>query len=512
MATKKDRAKEMRFGYVRKITQPKGGLKMCTNAVVKRSSCWMTMMEVFLFLSFTTAVLMLVPISVNAQSVEAVDKKVESAVLAEKWEKVANLLGSVEVTTASPVLRLIKGHACLALNRNNESLCLFLSVLQGDSLQDLGNLEKWQGWTQEFAGRNSNNAMGYYFRGDALARRQQWDEALNSFNKALEIDPSNAMILNARGVTYMAKGELALARTDFDSVIKAEPNYADAHANLGFRLIRKKDAAEGAIEAFNNALKYSPDFALAYHGRGCVRFILNQTEAQADFDSALEKAPCAKLSFGANLFRIEAYMNGMNEDEMLAEVTSENPGMPLSLHYGESVGALNTALSTQRQSDINKFCNIANTLPANEVNKLYTDHLVPYFDSHPGSCEHTLEQFTTVNTWNKGGANVGIGAIGGAMDALKYGAIAGVTLGTGGNIWAGMGTAGVTGAAAEITKGNLNTWKNNNLAFSETMCNSLSNYRQMNNVGGVDIDFSGTIRDEGKWPFEAFFGLGYQVK
>ena len=76
---------------------------------------------VFVILLLLVSVIVLKPLTVNAQPAQIVDKKVEDAILVEDWKKVADKLGAVDPETPSPILRLIKGHACLALNRNNES-------------------------------------------------------------------------------------------------------------------------------------------------------------------------------------------------------------------------------------------------------------------------------------------------------------------------------------------------------------------------------------------------------
>ena len=87
------------------------------------------------------------------------DLNVEQALLAEDWIKVAELLREVDTTSASPVLRLIKGHACLALNRNNASLELFASMLKDTDSQ------AWQVWTDEFASRHSQHAIASNYEG-----------------------------------------------------------------------------------------------------------------------------------------------------------------------------------------------------------------------------------------------------------------------------------------------------------------------------------------------------------
>lgn len=57
--------------------------------------------------------------------------------------------------------------------------------------------------------------------------------------------------------------------------------------------IQSRTGPNGALDAFNKALKLSPDFALALNGRGCAQFALGRWEAALkDFKEAREKADC----------------------------------------------------------------------------------------------------------------------------------------------------------------------------------------------------------------------------
>lgn len=139
------------------------------------------------------------PGAVNAQTAWQPDARLEAAILKEDWSRVAALLGSAK-NLAAPA-RLVKAHAYLALNRNNESLCLFLNASSKD---DLG---KWEEWTRDFARKNPQTTVAHYFRGDALARLRQWDDALMAFVRAIELHPKHALALNSRGAIYAARGQ-----------------------------------------------------------------------------------------------------------------------------------------------------------------------------------------------------------------------------------------------------------------------------------------------------------------
>lgn len=221
-----------------------------------------------------TALLTALPATAAAQTVSI--KAVEAAVLQEQWEQVAKLLESVSddvKKSPNPVLRLIKGHACLALNRNNESLCLFLSVTGPD------DLEKCRVWAERLAARNSKDAIAHYFKGDMLARLERWDEAIAAFDHELTSHPHHAMLLNARGTAYCAVGRWDDALVDLTMSTLVDPRFADAHASLGAMWIQRRSGPGGAMASFLQALRLSSQFALADNGKGCAEFARGEWES-----------------------------------------------------------------------------------------------------------------------------------------------------------------------------------------------------------------------------------------
>jgi len=50
-------------------------------------------------------------------------------------------------------------------------------------------------------------AFATWYLGDSLLKKRDYDGALAAFNKALELDPDNAVVLNSRGLAYYNRGE-----------------------------------------------------------------------------------------------------------------------------------------------------------------------------------------------------------------------------------------------------------------------------------------------------------------
>lgn len=212
----------------------------------------------------------------------SIDVKMEKSLLAEDWKYVIDNYSSSEELNSSPILRAIKGHACLALNRNNESLLLFLSITHDSATT------AWNIWSQKFLERNSTSPIAHYFRGDALARRGEFDLAVQSFTQALKYKTNFALALNARGVVYSSLKEWNKAYNDLEEACKIDTTFAEAFGSHGTLLVIKKaSASDDTYDFFNKALAISPQFALALNGRGCAAYgRIKWEEANRDFAAA----------------------------------------------------------------------------------------------------------------------------------------------------------------------------------------------------------------------------------
>src|SRR5262249_18326810 len=72
-------------------------------------------------------------------------------------------------------------------------------------------------------------------------------------NKALELDPDNATVLNSRGLAYSNKGEEDRALADFDLALQKRPNFPAPFNNRGLIYLRHGEL-QRAYDEFNIAL------------------------------------------------------------------------------------------------------------------------------------------------------------------------------------------------------------------------------------------------------------------
>jgi tetratricopeptide (TPR) repeat protein len=258
---------------------------------------------------------------------DVVSPTVVKAVLAEDWKQVADLL-SDDICNKSPVARLIRGHACLALNRNNESLCLFLRTKAVDDLQ------QWLLWTGDLAARQPDIPVIHYLRADALARQKQWKQAIEAFDISIQLRPRAPLVLNARAVVHAALAEWDAAREDLVAAAEQDPLLSDLFASRGAYILGRATDPQRALEFYVQALKLSPDSILALNGRGCARIVLRQWEdARQDLELAVKlSSECSRELATISSFNLDTLVKMFNKasDDALARVVGIKPGMSIT--------------------------------------------------------------------------------------------------------------------------------------------------------------------------------------
>src|SRR5262249_52927760 len=130
--------------------------------------------------------------------------------------------------------------------------------------------------------------------GTALQRGNA-DQAIAILTETLEdktlSNDRRATFLNDRGVAYARKGQVREAIEDFNRAIQLYPEYAAVY-NTRATVLLGLGAAKEAIKDFDRALLRAPGYAAAYSTRGGAHMKLGQVElAIADYSKAIELAP-----------------------------------------------------------------------------------------------------------------------------------------------------------------------------------------------------------------------------
>jgi len=216
-------------------------------------------------LKYIVASVLLTPVGPKSLQAEPLQEEAQQALLRGDWAGILAVLEKSDIKDADVPCRMVAAHACLATNRNNSSMLLFLSAKESK------DIELWLDWTKSLLNREPQNPIALYLSADAEARQGRAKEAIAKFTQALEIKKDFALAFNARGVVKVLNDEWDEALIDFLQAKQCDPKLADAHANLGTYWV-VREAPDGAIEAFSKAIELNPEFALVYNGMGCAYF------------------------------------------------------------------------------------------------------------------------------------------------------------------------------------------------------------------------------------------------
>ena len=107
----------------------------------------------------------------------------------------------------------------------------------------------------------------YSDRGVAKWRMKQTKEAIEDFNKSIQLSPDNATVYNNRGNALMDLGHPDEAVKDFDRAIALSPNYGAAHNNRG-NAHAALGQYEPAFQDYRKAVELMPQSAVPFNGRG----------------------------------------------------------------------------------------------------------------------------------------------------------------------------------------------------------------------------------------------------
>ena len=94
--------------------------------------------------------------------------------------------------------------------------------------------------------------------GESLSRGRNYPEALDRFNRAIAMDPSNSMAWYNRGVLLEGQRDAKGAKQSFTICLDLDPDHAPATANLAVLLERMGDT-DGAGAMATRALTHYPD-------------------------------------------------------------------------------------------------------------------------------------------------------------------------------------------------------------------------------------------------------------
>jgi tetratricopeptide (TPR) repeat protein len=133
-------------------------------------------------------------------------------------------------------------------------------------------------------------AVAFHLRGRAFAGLRYFNPSIADQTKAIRLEPKYADALMDRGMLMYASGNFDGAVSDFSRVIKLNKKNANAHFQRGLSYVGKNDLRR-AVADFTKVIETTPDFGDAYHQRAAAYARLGNTRrAQADHATAADIA------------------------------------------------------------------------------------------------------------------------------------------------------------------------------------------------------------------------------
>tara|TARA_B100000809_G_scaffold254209_1_gene291138 strand:- start:254 stop:721 length:468 start_codon:yes stop_codon:yes gene_type:complete len=115
---------------------------------------------------------------------------------------------------------------------------------------------------------NKNHEANYYYNlGNTYRQQDRLEEAIEAYNKAIEIKPDYHLAYHNLGNTYRRQGKYDQAIEAYNKAIEIKPDYHLAYYNLG-NAYDEQDKYEEAIEAYNKAIEIMSNDAESYINRG----------------------------------------------------------------------------------------------------------------------------------------------------------------------------------------------------------------------------------------------------
>lgn len=147
------------------------------------------------------------------------------------------------------LLRAREAGAALTRGNTDQAIALLTEALEDKSLP------------------NDRRASLLNDRAVAYSRRLQHKEAIEDFNRAIQLFPENAAAYNNRGNVLLGLGAIREAMKDFDRALLLAPGYAAAYSNRAGAYM-KIGQVDRAIADYSKAIELTPASAAALNGRG----------------------------------------------------------------------------------------------------------------------------------------------------------------------------------------------------------------------------------------------------
>lgn len=160
----------------------------------------------------------------------------------------------------SSITWYFRGLLLAELGRNNDAIASFDRAIQANS--------QW--------GKISL-ADVYFNRGNTRSVQGDYRGANADFTEVISLNPKSAAAYALRGLNQQRQGNNQAANADFNQAIRLDPNNAIAYFARGLTYHLQKDY-QGALAAYEQAFAHNPKFLPAVNNIGLIKYELQDVE------------------------------------------------------------------------------------------------------------------------------------------------------------------------------------------------------------------------------------------
>ncbi len=177
---------------------------------------------------------------------------------------------------------------------------------------------------------NDDNAQNLYVKGLIESSKKKYKEAIDDFEKALNIDKKHMEAMSGKVLALFFSGKEGEAMRLVESQIEENTNIACLYYTRG-QLFDLKQKPEKALEDFNKCLELDPKYNTfnLYLSRGGVYRILEEyAKADEDLNKAITLAPNNPAGYnirGSLLYAQGNFAAAITDFNKVQELTPDNP-------------------------------------------------------------------------------------------------------------------------------------------------------------------------------------------
>jgi tetratricopeptide (TPR) repeat protein len=151
-----------------------------------------------------------------------------------------------------------------------------------EQLTELGASQELIEAIRKESAKAQNSSLFYRERADDLRFKKYYAEAIQNYDKAIELDARDKTAYNNRGLALQTLQRYEEALADFTKVIELDPSNRNAYHNRGL-VYYNLGQYERAIADYTKAIEIAPRFAESYLRRADAYQMSGQTNlAEAD--------------------------------------------------------------------------------------------------------------------------------------------------------------------------------------------------------------------------------------